>query len=249
MKRSPSLFRLLLLLALLAVPAARPATAAGVVVTGRISDAAGAPVEGAEVFLYDTPRTRRPADFISPRTGVSGVYRLEVPPGRYWAVARLRDPAATRPFEGMQRHSGEATELEAAAGEATVDFTVAEARDVARRQRKPGGEVARVKGRILDREGRPVPRAYTFAVKEGNVTSLPDFLSAPSDDDGGYELYVPPGSYCLGGALVFPPENDTACRKQKLDGTTIGVAIDVQLEYLHTQKKVGPIGGEMRSDD
>jgi hypothetical protein len=232
---------LLLLLSLL-VPAGQPAQASDAAfrLSGKILDDAGNPVKGCEVFVYDSPRTRRAADFISPRSDAAGRYLVEIPAGKYWLVARLRDAAANGPFAGVQKHSGEATELDATAGtEETVDFTVAEVRALARRQRRPADEFLKVEGRVLDGAGNPLPHAYVYALKDGNVSGLPDYLSYLTEEDGLYVLQLPPGSYCLGGATSFPPETGSECRKELLENATIGVAIDVQLKYPRGPEKAG----------
>jgi hypothetical protein len=78
------------------------------VLKGRILDAAGRSVEGGEVFVYDSVQTRRPADFISPKSDGEGLYRLVLPAGRYWVVARVRNSTKYGPLAFGGRHSGEA---------------------------------------------------------------------------------------------------------------------------------------------
>lgn len=240
---------LLWLLLFVALPVGRPAQAADFRLSGTILDDAGKPVKGGEVFVYDSPKTRRAADFISPRSDAAGRYQVEIPAGKYWLVARLRDAAANAPFSGVQKHSGEATELDATAGnQGTVDFTVSEVRALARRQRKPPAEFLKLEGRVLDGEGTPLAHAYVYALKEGNLSGLPDYLSYQTDEDGVYVLQLPPGSYCLGGAISFPPETGSDCKKKLLENATIGVAMDVKLKYANKPEKGGS-AGESGADD
>ena len=75
MKRTVTL--LLFVLMPMFLPAS-PATGADDTFTlqGIISGILGEPVKDAELYIDGTSNTRRPADFISPKTGVSGAYRL-----------------------------------------------------------------------------------------------------------------------------------------------------------------------------
>ena len=56
---------------------------------GTVLDIKAMPVEGAEIFIYDSTDVRRPADFISARTGKDGSFQMDLPAGIYWAVARI----------------------------------------------------------------------------------------------------------------------------------------------------------------
>ncbi len=229
MKRTVSLG--LLVAALLAWPPQVRAVPV-FVLQGEISDSAGKPVEGGEVFVYNTPKTRRPADFISPRSDSAGRYRTELPAGRYWVVARVRDGAAYGPLAFGKRHSGEAQEIEGEEGNAvTVDFIVADVREMARARRKSGDDFRLVEGRILDGEGKPVRGAYAFARPEGVKTGFPLFVSPSSDEEGRYVLYVPPGRACVGAALAFPPEEGSICAELDAGASSNDVAKDLRLHY------------------
>jgi hypothetical protein len=205
------------------------------VLTGRLVDAAGNPVSGGEVFVYDSIRTRRPADFISPLTDRTGRYRLVLPAGTYWVVARVRNSAAFGPLPQGGKHSGEAQELEAVAGgEKTVDFTVADVREMARTHRKPDGEYCSVEGRILGKEGKPVLNSYASARLESNKTRLPEYISPWSDAGGNYALLLPPGRYCLAAATVYPPEDVGPCDVLLVKTGEIAVARDIRIHYTQT---------------
>ncbi len=207
--------------------------AAGFVLKGRILDAGGNPVEGGELFIYDSPRTRRAADFITPVTDRQGRYRIELPAGNYWVVARVRSGEKYGPLMSGGKHSGEAREIEAtAAGEMTLDLTVADVREMARSRQKSEGEYLRVAGRILDRRGRPAPGAYAFARRDGNRAVVPDFSSPWSDEDGSYTLYLPAGRYCLGASRAFPPEEGASCSELYVDPGKIDIANDIRLNYI-----------------
>ncbi|HEX9079573.1 MAG TPA: carboxypeptidase-like regulatory domain-containing protein [Desulfuromonadaceae bacterium] len=229
MKRAVS-FTLLVASLLVGPPLSRAVPL--LVLEGRISDSDGKPVEGGEVFIYNSPKTRRPADFISPRSDSAGHYRTEIPAGRYWVVARVRDGAAYGPLAFGKRHSGEAQEIEGDAGSSvTADFTVADVREMARNRQKSGDDFRLVQGRILDGEGKPVRGAYAFARPEGVKTGLPLFVSPSSDEEGRYVLYIPPGRACVGAAVAFPPEEGALCTEIAAGAAANDVAKDLRLHY------------------
>lgn len=228
----PAFFPLLFILALLLRPPASDASG-NFVLKGRVVDTGGKPVEGGEVFVYSTPQTRRPADFISARSDGAGFYRTELPAGRYWVVARVRDGAGYGPLALGKRHSGEALEIEGEAGSAVdLDFIVADVRDMARSRRKTGEDYRMVEGRILDPDGKPVRAAYAFARVDGKATGLPEFISPWSDEEGRYSLYLPAGRACLGAAVAYPPEEGAPCAELIPDAAIIDVAKDLRLHYI-----------------
>ena len=74
---------------------ATAATAENFLFRGQIVDTADRPVSGAEVYVFDSKNTKRPADFISNRTDADGSFRVELPPGKYWTLAIMRRNGAT----------------------------------------------------------------------------------------------------------------------------------------------------------
>jgi hypothetical protein len=213
---------------------------ANFVLKGRIIDVDGKPVEGGEIFVYDNTQTRRPADFISPITGRDGLYRIEIPAGRYWVVARVRSGARYGPLMSGGRHSGEAREIEAAAGqELALDFTVADVREMARNLRKSNDDYRSVGGRILDKNGRPVRGAYAFVRREKDGARLPDFISAWSAEDGRYTLHLPSGRYHLGASTAYPPEDGTVYMELNLDSVKIDSTYDIRIKFTDSTMEEG----------
>lgn len=176
------------------------------VLKGKVMDVEGKAVEGVEVFVYSTLDTRRPADFISARTDMSGMFSLVMPPGKYRAVARLRHGEKYGPLMIGDKHSGEPVEIEVEAGEEyEQDFTVADIRDAARLMRKTREDHVHLKGRIIDGQGAPLKNVYAVAFRQKEIAEFPDYLSAWTDEDGHYSLYLPAGTYFIGYASEFPP--------------------------------------------
>lgn len=217
----------LLLLAAAPLWAAEPAT-----VTATILDVAGKPVAGAKVFYYDSADTRRPADFISPVSDSSGRTALQLPPGRYWAVARLKKDGAYGPLMPGDKHSGEPTVLEPAAGEnLPAEFVIADIRDVGRTKQSVAAESVVLRGRIVDGDGAPVANAYVFANRTAAGAALPEFLSAWTAADGGYTLYLPVGGhYFVGAARQFPPETPLRGEREVVpEAGKTAIVLDVPL--------------------
>lgn len=178
--------------------------------SGRITDIDGKPVPAAEVFVYDSATIRRPADFISARTGADGRFRLVLPYQKYWVVARVRSGESFGPLLPGDRHSGEPLILEPdVVGEMQQDFTVVDIREAVRQKQKIRGDIMPLTGRLLDRDNKPVKDAYAFALLERVVRGVPEYISAWSGEGGAYTLYIPPGRYFAGCSAVFPPAPGT----------------------------------------
>ena len=197
---------LVAVLFLVAAPAAQAAT--GGTLTGRILDADGRPVTGAEVYVYDSRDIKRPGDFISNRTAADGRYHVVLPAGRYWAVARQRiDGARFGPLTPMDKHSGEAQPIEFTnSAELQLDFTVVTLQEAARSLEKKREDFFRVQGRIVDQADQPLGMAYVMAsTLLKTAAEVPEYLSAWSDKDGNFVLYLPAGNFRLAAATEFPP--------------------------------------------
>jgi len=176
---------------------------------GRVLDIRAMPVNGAEVFIYDSPDVRRPADFISAGTGQDGTFQIDLPPGIYWAVARLRSEEQYGPLMPGDKHSGDPVEMELAPGEEfEYDFTVVDIRETARLKIKTREDYIRIKGRVLDTHDKPVEKVYVIANKDKECPVIPDYLSAWTGNDGDYTIYIPRGRYYIGYATSFPPDQE-----------------------------------------
>ncbi|MBI5410095.1 MAG: carboxypeptidase regulatory-like domain-containing protein [Nitrospirae bacterium] len=198
---------------------------------GQVFDVEGKAVNGAEMFIYNSVDTRRPADFISARTDEDGHFSMTLPPGKYWAVARLRKGEKYGPLMVGDKHSGEPVEIKLGDNEGLeLNFTVADIRDAARLMKKTREDYMKVTGRIIDKNGVPVKMYYVIADRKGGDTPLnplliegkssplekgdaggfegkfPDFISAWTDDEGRYTIYLPKGKYFIGYADKFPSQ-------------------------------------------
>ena len=200
---------------------------------GTVTDVNGKPVAGAEVTLYRGKNVKKPADFASPRTGPDGLYTVTAPPGHYWAVAMLRQGERRfGPLELGDKYSGEAVEVEIKAGaKARQDFVVMDLREAAQQHRKRNKDLVRLRGRILDRNGRPLALAYAVADRQPQFKELPAYLSAWTDASGDYILLLPPGKYYLAAQTGFPPAPElTLGQEVTLTADTDGVDLKTATE-------------------
>ncbi|NTV13372.1 MAG: carboxypeptidase regulatory-like domain-containing protein [Desulfobulbaceae bacterium] len=194
---------LLLVVAILLAPTI--AGAGPLLFQGRILDAGGQPVSGAEVYVFNSANVKRPADFISEKSGGDGRYQLVLPPGHYWTMAVQRQGTArVGPLGPNDRFSGEPLAFEGGSDKhLDHDFTVISLKEAALRSHKRNEDLLKVTGRILDPAGLPVAGAYALA-DPSQQTELPLYLSTWTEADGVYTLYLPKGKIFLGAAKVFP---------------------------------------------
>lgn len=201
-----------------------------IVISGRIASLGGEPVAGAEVYLYSSANTRKPADFISPKSSAAGTYRMVVPRAKYRAVARLKKGERYGPLMPGDRHSGEPVSITPDDEQAvTLDFTVADMQELAQRGTKGREDLAEIAGTI-SATGNSLPAVYVYA-RTGRLTAtLPEYFSGWADANGRYRLKLPPGRYFLGLATEFPPAESAAELKEvTIAAGKLPVAIDLQL--------------------
>ncbi len=178
------------------------------VFSGQVFDVEGKAVKGAEMFIYNSSDTRRPADFISARTDEKGHFNIMLPSGKYWVVARLRKGDKYGPLMVGDKHSGEPVEIVFEAnGELEMTYTVADIRDAARLVKKTREDYFKIAGRVVDKQGAPVKMHYVIADKTTPPSEFPDFISSWTDEAGHYIIYLPGGKYVIGYADKFPSQS------------------------------------------
>jgi len=193
------------------------------VLGGKVTDMEGRAVEGAMVFVYNSPNVKRSADFISGRTDKEGLYRMIIPAGKYWLVARTKYTEDYGPLTLKDRHSGEPRETELASDrEIRIDFVVVDLMEAIKIKRGERERSFKITGRIIDEKGSPVSRAYAVANRIKDISGVPDYLSAWVDHDGRFTMYLPRGRYFIGSAESFPPaRNYSIDRETEIDADTI----------------------------
>lgn len=194
---------------------------------GRVADISGNAVEGARVFVYDSLDVRRPAEFMSSPADKEGLFRLVLPVGKYWVVARLKKTEGYGPLMPGDKHSGEPVEIElVSGGEVNKDFTVADLRETMRIKIRVKEGLVKISGRIIDGDGSPLKSTYAFANAGEKIVGIPDYVSAWIDEEGHYTLFVPKGKYHVGCAFEFPPGQDyLVYGEMTLDADRSGVDI------------------------
>jgi hypothetical protein len=227
--------RTVILLMFLLVPLFLPPVAARgdddtFTLQGVVSGISGEPVKDAELYVYGTSNTRRPADFISPKTGSNGAYRLVLPKKVYWGVARIKKGERYGPLMPGDRHSGEPVRIDPETDTVlTLDFTVADMQELAKKREKGRDELIEISGTVT-RDGKAAANAYVFA-RVGKITAtLPEYFSGWTDDSGIFSIKLPPGHYHIGCETEFPPAVASE-RVQEIDVTAgkLPVAISLQL--------------------
>ena len=205
----PSLFLVLSLLLISSLPACsglQRGDWSGTQVSGRLTDTSGTPVPGAYVYAYDANRGNRnimgPADAMSDPSGTDGSYLLVLPEGTYILAARKRlSGSLSGPLRNGDLY-----------GQATAPLRVgprgSSDRNLVLRVFSQGAEGdpkrilttdTRVKGVVVDREGRPVQGIHVFAYEGSFRSDPPDFLAPATDHEGRFEISLPGGGpYTLG---------------------------------------------------
>ncbi len=221
------------ILFLVLLPMEHSAWGENIVLKAKVTNLEGKPVSGAKIFLYNSLNIRKPADFITPVTDKGGVVQIELPAGKYWGVARLKMDGLYGPLMPGDKHSGEPQELDAASGKALETiFIVADIREMAQKKRTDATGVARLKGRIVDSQGGGVANAYVFASRGEKVDELPEFISAWTDDDGSYALYLPAeGKFYVGCSTRYPlPAKDIKVKEVIITDGKLDIAMDIELK-------------------
>lgn len=188
------------------------------VLNGRILDISGRPMAGAEVYAYVTANVKRPADLISHKTDMDGVYRLELPEGTYWVMAILRkNGAGFGPLGKDDRHSGDPYSVNPdGRTEVSHDFTIMDLREAALSNQKKNSDLVKITGRLLDSKLQPVAMAYAMADQRKKPGDFPSYFSTWTNQDGRYVLYLPHGRFYLGAITDFPPSNGYLLEIEKI---------------------------------
>jgi hypothetical protein len=223
----------LLLISLTLIFLLGPATAGAAdnfLFRGQIVDTANRPVSGAEVYVFDSGSIKRPADFISNRTVEDGNFRVELPPGKYWALAIMRHSGATfGPLGKEDKHSGEPIEIGTPdKDEIRHNFTIMDLQEAARANQKRNETMVKVTGHVLDRNGTPTAMAYVMADSRQHFGRMPRYLSTWTGTDGSYTIFLPIGKFFLGATKDFPPHSDYILVKENaFEQDTAGLDLTV----------------------
>ncbi len=173
-----------------------------------VVDVNGKPVQGAYIFFYDSPDTKRAVDLVSPVTDRNGYCEKAIPPGSYWILARLKREGDFDMGPLMVEDKlSDPLEIEVKHGDKLdLTFTVMDLLDTVRTKTKKREDLNLVTGRVVDDEGKPVKKVFVFANRHNKPVLMPRYFSAWTGEDGRYAIYLPEGKYFLGISADFAPD-------------------------------------------
>lgn len=186
------------------VPALPSAQAAGTGVFGLVTQG-GMPISDVGVYAYAKSGSGFKGDDYQAHvhTNAKGEFALALPPDRYYLLARLRadssvDIGPLRKDDLLGYDPGNPIVVEAGVT-AVSAIPMARLKMVKSRAESSAFLPAIVEGRIIDRDGHPVPGAYAALYEKQTMAGRSVFRSEPVAADGRFKLSVPvPGSYFLG---------------------------------------------------
>lgn len=153
-----------------------------------------APLERAYLYVYQDAEKgfKGPGYLIQPVE--KGLFRLNLPPGKYWLLARKRlrggqfGPIETGDY--FNYYPGNPVTV--AAGEMR-EVKIETITRLSMLEDDPNALFVGVRGRIVDAAGKPAARLHVFAYRQAEMTGTPEFFSAPTGSDGKFELALPEG--------------------------------------------------------
>jgi hypothetical protein len=177
---------------------------AGAGVFGRVT-LGGVPTADVGVYAYaKTGSGFKGNDFqTTVRTNAKGEFTLELPPGRYYLLARLRadnsvDLGPLHKGDLLGYDPGNPIVVEEGRYAATA-IPVSRLKMIKSLVESSTFRPGTIEGRIVDRDGRPVSGAYAALYQNPRMVDRPAFRSEPTEANGLFQLSVPvPGSYFLG---------------------------------------------------
>ncbi len=173
-----------------------------------VVDVNGKPIQGAYIFFYDSPDTKRAVDLVSPVTDKKGFCQKEIPQGSYWVLARLKREGDfdMGPLMIEDKVSAEPKEIKVSTGEVLeLKFTIMDLLDTIRTSTKQRNDLNRITGVIKNDNGEVQAKAFVFASSHNRPSLMPGYFSAWTGDDGRYTLFLPDGKYYLGISRSFAP--------------------------------------------
>jgi len=187
------------------------------------------PLEKLYLDLYTKPSEgfRGPGLAAYP-VGAGGRFRINIPPGKYFVIARKRVRGGMYgPMEigdYFNYYPGNPIVIEK--GE-NVRLTI---ETVTRLSQLEEGlsSIPAINGRVAEPSGQPVKGVRVFAYGSGKTTGRPDYFSEPTDEGGRFSLSIPePGDYSLVAREKFGgPAGPGEYNGVYLDGNTVAVGIN-----------------------
>jgi len=209
-QRSPVMLRvkalILVALTLLSACAATPETPdSGRKLTGihgTVHNSTGEAISGATIYVYRNSRSglRGPADFAA-TSDSEGRYLLDLAPGRYHLVARLRssgsDSGPPRPGDAWALPSVNPVTLHDKQLK-RLDFTLQQVQTRPIIASTLTDAPFTIHGQAVTRDGQALKSTIVLAYRQADLHHRPDYASSPASEDGHFTLYLPDtGPWCL----------------------------------------------------
>ena len=173
---------------LIRIPDEAPAeTTAGSGIKGSITFQ-GTPLERAYLYIYKDAADgfKGPGYFIQPVE--KGTFRLRLPPGEYWILARKRAKGGSfGPIEtGDYFNFYHGNPVRIVAGQ-TREIKLEMITRLSMLETDPL-PLRGIKGIVLGPGKKPAEKIHIFAYRDAGMTGAPDFFSTPTGPDGRFEL-------------------------------------------------------------
>jgi len=182
-------------------------------VEGRLS---AAEQLSADAFVY--VYTEAVTDLIGPtyaklvQTDHDGHFRIELPTGRYWLVARKRSDGsrsgAPQAGDWSGKYPGNPVDITAGEQLQLTAFPLTQIKPEKHQQRMTAGKFdvtdTAIHGRAVDGQGQPLSGIYVYAYRDSRMIGKPSHISAPTGSDGTFALFLAAGgNYFLGARSTF----------------------------------------------
>jgi len=172
------------------------------------------PVSRAFVYVYTETETGLigPSYGEAVQVGEDGHFSVDLPAGKYFLVARKRADGsrsgALAPGDLNAHYPWNPVVVQDGQRLALGDFALAQVSEETYARRQEEGVFAKTEtllaGRVETAEGEPVSGIYVFAFLDSRMVGKPVHMSAPSDDDGRFELFLASaGTYYVGARSAF----------------------------------------------
>jgi hypothetical protein len=174
----------------------------------------GEPVAYAFVYIY----TEDAGGLIGPSYGEAvqadgeGRFQVDLPAGRYFLVARSRTDGSRSgeltPGDLNGTYSGNPVEVARGERIKLDSFPMQPINARVQAERQAAGTFVptdtALTGLVADSNGEPVDGVYVFAYLDSRMVGKPVYISAPSDEDGQFQLYLGDGgTYFIGARSAY----------------------------------------------
>lgn len=173
------------------------------------------PIPQANIYVYKEGMDMKGPAFADVVADSNGNFSIQLPPGKYFLVARIRKSGETAgPVEVGDLKSEVIGPITIKGEEGTIKTDIkvfekkGEAKDIAINSLTKENRTV-ISGYIFDAEGRPVQNARVHVYDHVQMSERPKFVSNPTGPDGKYIVTLPKGgTYYLAARDKFggPPK-------------------------------------------